>query len=112
MSILKIGILVHKTKLNKYGTQILLYRVYSSPVISYIKMRMSNQRNITATLVGIVCINNIINILLCFINACQLFIIKINEIKCVIKLSVKKITVVLIKQIGLCNIEQKLQIPN
>ena len=112
MGILKIGILVHKTKLNKNGTQILLYRVYSSPVISYIKMRMSNQRNITVALVGIVCINNIVDILLCFINACQLFIVKIDQVKCIINLSVKEITVVLIKQIGLCDIEQKLQIPN
>ena len=104
MGIFEVGILIHKTKLNEYSTEILLHCVDTSPVICNVKVTVSNKRHITTTLVIVVSINHFVNIFLRFSNTGKLIRIKINEIHCIVKLFIKESSVILIEKLTFSNI--------
>ena len=75
-------------------------------------MRMSNKCYITVAFVIIVCKNNIIKILLAFVNSVKLIAVKINQIHCIIKFFIKEVAIIFIKKFTLCNIQKEFKIPN
>ena len=110
MRVTEIRIFIHKAQLNKNRAQIFLNAVNSAPVIRYIKVRMSYQRDIAAAFVCFVAVNVFFYVTGCGNNIIVTEILKVNKVKRVIKPGVYQLAEIRVKKVAVRNIKQKFNI--
>ena len=112
VSISEFGVFIHEPKLNQNRSEIFLNGMNSAPIISDVKMRISNKRNASAAFIVFIGKYVFVNIISRRSDAVGFKAVKINQVKSAVKLTDNKSGKILVEHSALSGVKEQFNIIN